>query len=109
MLEYGISRSSFLFSCFFVNNSSYMRIQAFFPECRHVPLTLPSQEFQKSLSSFSIYCKALFYNELRNEGCFRHLSVSFHCGEAVKSSQPNDFFNLSRTIFGSTPNEMELG
>ena len=49
MLEYGAYSPffSFLFSCFFVNNSSYMRIQAFFPECRHVPSRFPPQEFQK--------------------------------------------------------------
>ena len=35
------------FHVFFVNNSSYMRIQAFFPECRHVPSRFPPQEFQK--------------------------------------------------------------
>ena len=49
MLEYGISPVlfSFLFSCFFVNNSSNMRIQEFFPECRHVPSRFPLQEFKK--------------------------------------------------------------
>ena len=82
MLEYGISPVLFiLIFMFFVNNSSNMRIQAFFPECRHVPSRFPLQELKKSLSSFSIYCKVLFYNELRNEGCFRYLSVSFHCGK----------------------------
>ena len=57
MLEYGISPVLFiLIFMFFVNNSSYMRIQVFFSECRHVPSRFPLQELKKSLSSFSIYC-----------------------------------------------------
>ncbi len=48
MLEYGISPVLFiLIFMFFVNNSSYMMIQAFFPECRHVPSRFPLQEFKK--------------------------------------------------------------
>ena len=48
MLEYGTSPVLFiLLFMFFVNNSSYMLIQAFFPECRHVPSRFPPQEFQK--------------------------------------------------------------
>ena len=82
MLEYGISPVLFiLIFMFFVNNSSYMRIQAFFSGCCHAPHASLPKSFKKSLSSFSIYCKMLFYNELRNEGCFRYLSVSFHCGK----------------------------
>lgn len=52
---------SFLFSCFFVNNSSYMRIQAFFPECRHVPSRFPSQEFSKNLFHLSVFTVRLCF------------------------------------------------
>ena len=48
MLEYGTSPVLFiLLFMFFVNNSSYMRIQAFFSGCCHAPHASLPKSFQK--------------------------------------------------------------
>ena len=48
MLEYGTSPVLFiLIFMFFVNNSSYMRIQAFFSGCCHAPHASLPKSFQK--------------------------------------------------------------
>lgn len=48
MLEYGISPFfSILIFMFFVNNSSYMRIQVFFSGCCHAPHASLPKSFQK--------------------------------------------------------------
>ena len=86
-----------------------MVIQAFFPECRHVPSRFPLQEFKKNLFHLSVFTVRCYF--IMNYG-MKDVSGIFQfpfIAESGKKFSAKWFFNLRRTIFGSAPNEMEFG
>ncbi len=70
MLEYGTSPVLFiLLFMFFVNNSSYMRIQAFFSGCCHAPHASLPKGFAKNpfhLSVFTVRCYFIMHYGMKD-------------------------------------------